>query len=176
MDCCGESIISPALYVPNVSVKVEITSLVGARLAVKGTAVETINFNVKAKLEEKERKSQMVLLGFTLSLATKPNIVRFDVEGTATLSGKDTEINKMLEVDPETKVPYVFQKIYQYAFTAMYLLSTILNAPQPPHDLLLPHRDGVPVEDISVEVAAEVMAPPSEKPQETGAGTVSAPH
>lgn len=163
------------MYVPNVSVKVDITSLVGARLVVKGTAIETINFNVKAKLEERERKSQMVLVGFSLSLATKPSIVKFEVEGTATLTGKDTEINKMLEVDPETKVPYVFQRIYQYAFTAMYLLSTILNAPQPPHDLLLPHREGVPVEDISVEVAAEAMTPPSEKPQETGAGTVGAP-
>jgi len=44
----------------------------------------------------------------------------------ATLSGKDAEINKMLEVDPETKAPYVFQRIYQTAFTAMYLLSKYL--------------------------------------------------
>jgi hypothetical protein len=163
------------LYVPNVSVKVDITSLVGARMVVKGTAVETINFYVKAKLEERERKSQMVLVGFSLSLATKPSIVKFEAEGTATLTGKDAEISKMLEVDPETKVPYVFQRIYQYVFTAMYLLSTILNAPQPPHDLLLPHREGVPVEDISVEVAAEAITPPSEKPQETGTGTIGVP-
>lgn len=33
----------------------------------------------------------------------------------------------MLEIDPETKVPYVFQKVYQNTFTAMYLFSTILN-------------------------------------------------
>jgi len=143
------------LYIPNVSVKVDITSLVGVRLSVKSGEAETVNFDVKAKLEEKERKSQMVVVGFNLFLSTKPNIVKFEVEGTATITGKDAEINKMLEVDPETKVPYVFQKVYQHAFTAMYLLSTILNSPPPPQDLLFPHREGVPVEDVSVEMAAE---------------------
>jgi hypothetical protein len=140
------------LYIPNVSVKVEITSLIGVRLSVKGGA-ETVNFDVKAKLEERERKSQTIIIGFNLFLTTKPSMVKFEVEGTATLTGKDAELNKMLEVDPETKVPYVFQRIYQYAFTAMYLLSTILNSPPPPQDLLFPRREGVPVEDVSVEVA-----------------------
>jgi hypothetical protein len=143
------------LYIPNVSVKVDITSLAGVRLSAKGSGAETINFDVKAKLEEKERKSQMVVVGFNLSLATKPNVVKFEVEGTATLTGKDSEISKMLEVDPETKVPYVFQRVYQYAFTAMYLMSSVLNAPPPPSDLLFPHKEGVPMEDVSVEVAAE---------------------
>jgi hypothetical protein len=140
------------LYIPNASVRVEITSLVGVKLNAKGEA-ETVNFDVKAKLEERERKSQTIIVGFNLLLTTKPSIVKFEVEGTATLMGKDAELSKMLEVDPETKVPYVFQRIYQYAFTAMYLLSTILNAPPPPQDLLFPRKQGVPVEDISVEVA-----------------------
>jgi hypothetical protein len=152
------------LYIPNVSVKVDITSLVGVRLSVKSGEAETVNFDVKAKLEEKERKSQMVVVGFNLFLSTKPSVVKFEVEGTATIIGKDAEINKMLQVNPETKVPYVFQKVYQYAFTAMYLLSTILNSPPPPQDLLFPHREGVPVEDVSVEMATEttdtVVVPP----------------
>lgn len=143
------------MYIPNVSVKVEITSLTGTRLAAKSGGVETVNFDVKAKLEEKERKSQMVVVGFNLFVNTKPNVVKFEVEGTATITGKDIEIKKMLEVDPETKVPYVFQNIYQYAFTAMYLMSTILNAPPPPQNLLFPQKQGVPVEDVSVEVGAE---------------------
>jgi hypothetical protein len=135
-------------------VKVEITSLTGTRLALKGE-VGTINFDVKAKLEERERKSQMVTVGFNLSLITKPSVVKFEVEGAANLTGKDAEIDKMLDVDPETKVPYVFQRIYQHAFTAMYLLSTILNAPPPPQDLLFPNKKGVPAEDVSVEMTAE---------------------
>jgi hypothetical protein len=161
------------LYVPNVSVKVEITSLVGVRLDVKSGA-ETINFDVKARLEERERKSQMVVVGFSLLLNTKPSIVKFEVEGVAALTGKDTEINKMLEVDPETKVPYVFQRIYQHAFTAMYLLSTILNAPPPPQDLLFPHKEGVPVEDVSVEVeAADAVTVQAGTGEEAGKVSVS---
>ena len=161
------------MYIPNVSVKVEVTSLVGVKLGVKGGA-ETVNFDVKAKLEERERKSQTIIIGFNLLLTTKPSIVKFEVEGTATLTGKDAELNKMLEVDPETKVPYVFQRIYQYAFTAMYLLSTILNAPPPPQDLLFPKREGVPVEDVSVEVAApEAVAVQAETGEELGEVSVS---
>lgn len=57
----------------------------------------------------------------------------------------------MLEVDPETRIPYVFQKVYQHAFTAMYLLATILNAPPPPHDLLLSKKEGIQVEEAAVE-------------------------
>jgi hypothetical protein len=125
--------------------------LVGVKLDVKAKA-ETVNFDVKAKLEERERKSQMVVVGFRLFLATKPSIVKFEVEGAATLTGKDIEINEMLEVDPETKVPYVFQRIYQHAFTAMYLLSTILGAPPPPYDLLFSKKQGASGEEVSVEM------------------------
>jgi hypothetical protein len=163
------------LYIPNVSVKIDIASLVGVRLGVKGGGVETVNFDVKAKLEERERKSQMVVVGFSLFLTTKPSIVKFEVEGTATLTGKDVEINKMLEVDPETKVPYVFQRVYQYAFTAMYLMSTILNAPPPPQDLLFSHREGIP-EDVSVEVAtdtADAVTVQAETGEETSEVSVS---
>lgn len=161
------------MYIPNVSVKVEITSLVGVKLSVKGGA-ETVNFDVKAKLEERERKSQTIIIGFNLLLTTKPSLVKFEVEGAATLTGKDAELNKMLEVDPETKVPYVFQRIYQYVFTAMYLLSTILNAPPPPQDLLFPKREGVPVEDVSVEVEAhEAVAVQAETGEEVGEVSVS---
>ena len=161
------------MYIPNVSVKVEITSLIGVKLGVKGGA-ETVNFDVKAKLEERERKSQTIIIGFNLLLTTKPSIIKFEVEGTATLSGKDAELSKMLEVDPETKVPYVFQRIYQYAFTAMYLLSTILNAPPPPQDLLFSKRQGVPVEDISVEVeATEGVTVQAETGPETSEVSVS---
>jgi len=149
-------------------VKVDISSLAGIRLDVKSVA-ETVNFDVKARLEEKERKSQMVVLGFNLFLTTRPNIVKFEVEGTATLTGKDADIDKMLEVNPETKVPYVFQRVYQHAFTAMYLLSTILNVPPPPQDLLFSTRSGVPSEDINVDV--EVGAPEAVTVQaEVGSG------
>ncbi|MEM3672753.1 MAG: hypothetical protein QW468_00795 [Candidatus Bathyarchaeia archaeon] len=49
--------------------------MVGVKLDVRAKT-EAINFDVKAKLEEsEERKSQMVVVGFRLFLATKPSIV-----------------------------------------------------------------------------------------------------
>ena len=123
------------MNIPNVSVTVDITNIAGVKLGAK-SSTKAINFDIKAKLEEKERRSQMVIVDFSLFLTTKPSVVKFEVEGTATLNGKDEEIAKMLEVDPEVKVPYVFQKVYQNAFTAMYLLSSILKVPPPPNNLL----------------------------------------
>jgi len=139
------------LDIPNASVAVDITNVAGVRLSDKGGA-GAINFDVKARLEEKERRSQMVAVNFGLLLTTKPSVVKFEVEGTATLTGKDEEIRKMLEVDPEIKVPYVFKKVYQNAFAAMYLLSTILKTPPPPHNLF-PHsqEQGIATEDVEVD-------------------------
>ncbi|MEM0057426.1 MAG: hypothetical protein QXG58_01770 [Candidatus Bathyarchaeia archaeon] len=108
---------------------------------------------MKARLEEKERRSQTVVVGFSLQLNTKPSIVKFEVEGTATITGKETEINRMLEVDPETKLPYVFQKVYQHTFMAMYVLSTLLNTPPPPVDLLLFGRETVSAENVVLSEA-----------------------
>ncbi|MEM1536182.1 MAG: hypothetical protein QXT10_00320 [Candidatus Bathyarchaeia archaeon] len=108
---------------------------------------------MKARLEEKERRSQTVVVGFSLQLNTKPSIVKFEVEGTATITGKETEINRMLEVDPETKLPYVFQKVYQHTFMAMYVLSTLLNTPPPPVDLLLFERETVSAENVVLSEA-----------------------
>lgn len=139
---------------PNVSVRIEITNLIGNRSGVKSGA-EAVSFNIKAKLEEKERKSQMVIVSFGLLLTSKPSVVKFEIEGTATLTGKDEDIRRMLEVDPETKVPHLLPMVYQHAYTSMYLLSTILNTPLPPQDLLSSQKQQTPVEDVNVEVAPQ---------------------
>jgi len=97
----------------------------------------------------------MILVGFGLLLTTKPSIVRFEIEGKAMLKGKDEDIRKMFEVDPETKIPHLLPRVYQYAFTAMYLMSTVLNTPPPPQDLLGSHVPAGSVQGINVEVDTE---------------------
>jgi hypothetical protein len=128
--------------------------LLATRLEVKSTT-GTVNFDLKVKLEERERKSQLIVVGFGLLLSTKPSIVRFEIEGVATLAGKDEDIRRMLEVDPETKVPHLLPRVYQYAFTAMYLMSTVLNTPPPPQDLLGSHQPEVAVQGVGEELHAE---------------------
>lgn len=96
-------------------------------------------------MEEKERRSGWINLSFALSVGTKPSIVKYEVEGLASLKGKNSDIEKMLEVNPETQIPLVFNSVYQQVFMAMYLLATLINAPYPPPNLLPTHQQQMPV-------------------------------
>ena len=120
----------------------------------------------------------MVIVGFGLQLNTKPGLVRFEIEGTATLTGKDEDIRKVLEVDAETKMPRILPRIYQHAFTAMYLLSTVLNTPPPPQDLLGSQRSQDSAENADVEVEAQISAttPQAETPKEQTSEPVAPAH
>ncbi len=96
----------------------------------------TFSFDVNAKLEEKERKSGRLVVSFVLTVGTKPSVVKFEVEGVATLSGSNTAIEKLLEVDPKTKIPLLLHRVYQRVFTTTFLLATVLDTPYPPPNLL----------------------------------------
>ncbi|UCC33358.1 MAG: hypothetical protein JSW53_06230, partial [Candidatus Bathyarchaeota archaeon] len=87
-------------------------------------------------MEERERKSGRRVVGLTVTITTKPSVVKFELKGTATLTGKNSAIEKMLETNPKTKVPLVLHKIYQSIFTNTFLLASLLDAPYPPPDLL----------------------------------------
>ncbi|RLI21629.1 hypothetical protein DRO54_03190 [Candidatus Bathyarchaeota archaeon] len=75
------------------------------------------------------------------------------------------DIEKMLEMDPETKVPYILNTVYQHVFTSIYLLSTILNTPYPPPDLLYTREEKMglpPEEEAIITPTAETTATPTE--------------
>jgi hypothetical protein len=77
-----------------------------------------------------------VIVSFVLTVGTKPSVVKFEVEGVATLSGSNPAIEKLLEVDPKTKIPSLLHRVYQRVFTTTFLLATILDTPYPPPNLL----------------------------------------
>jgi len=95
-----------------------------------------LSFDVNAKLEEKERRSGRLVVGFVLTVGTKPSVVKFEVEGMAILEGNNPAIERLLEADPKTKVPLLLHRVYQRVFTSTFLLATLLDAPYPPPDLL----------------------------------------
>lgn len=111
----------------------------------------TLNFDVNARLEEKERRSGRLVVSFVLTVGTKPSVVKFEVEGVATLEGKNPAIEKLLEVDPETKIPLLLHRVYQRVFMTTFLLSTLLDTPYPPPDLLFSSDMGKPSLEGSVE-------------------------
>jgi hypothetical protein len=123
----------------DVAVSVKIHTLLGVRL-VENPEDGSVIFDVKARMEEKERRGGQISVGFALKVATRPNVAKYEVEGIALLQGKDKEMQRMLEVNPETQIPFVFQRVYQQVFMSMYVLSTLIGAPYPPANLLSPHQ------------------------------------
>ena len=77
-----------------------------------------------------------MVVSFVLTVGTKPSVVKFEVEGMATLQGKNPAIERLLEVDSETKIPLLLHRVYQRVFMTTFLLSTLLGTPYPPPDLL----------------------------------------
>ena len=118
-----------------------------------GEKFSALNFDVNAKLEEKERRSGRLVVGFILTIKTKPSVVKFNVEGLATLTGKNPAIEKLLEVDPKTKIPLLLHKVYQRVFMDTFLLATLLGTPYPPPDLLFSSAMDKPSSNREVEWA-----------------------
>ncbi|MGB9134212.1 MAG: hypothetical protein WCC63_01285 [Candidatus Bathyarchaeia archaeon] len=154
----GVSKISPATSSSGVTVRVKISSLSGVKLAESTVPGELVNFDVKALMEEKERRSGQISVGYSLKVGTKPNVAKYEVEGVAALEGKDEDIRKMLEVNPETQIPFVFQRVYQHVFMSMYLLATLIDAPYPPPNLLSTSQ-----QTPTVQMDTNVVAPALEK-------------
>jgi len=115
----------------------------GVKLGGKEEA-SALSFDVNAKLEEKERRSGRLVVNFVLTVGTKPSVVKFEVEGIATLEGNNPAIERLLEADPKTKVPLLLHRVYQRVFTSTFLLATLLDTPYPPPDLLFSGEMGKP--------------------------------
>ncbi len=106
---------------------------------------EELFFDVNAKLEEQKKSNDDVVLNFNLLINTKPNVVRYSTTGTVTLEGKAADVKKKLEANPKTKIPQILFTVYQHVFNSIYMLSSILNTPYPPPDLLHPMAEKIQI-------------------------------
>jgi len=122
-----------------------------------------LNFDVNVKLEEKERRSGRLVVGFVLTVGTKPSVAKFEVEGMATLEGKNPDIERLLEVDPKTKIPLLLHKVYQRVFMSTFLLATLLGTSYPPPDLLASGEMTKPGSQVPVEWKEKTGQKPEEK-------------
>jgi hypothetical protein len=84
-------------------------------------------------------------LAFNLLISTKPNVVRYIAAGSVTLDGKAADVKKKLEVNPKTKIPQILFTVYQHVFNSIFMLSSILNTPYPPPDLLHPMAEKIQI-------------------------------
>jgi len=93
-------------------------------------------FDFGANLEEADRSSDGVVLNFKMTMDTEPAIAKFIVEGTAKISGEESEIEKLLSADPQTNVPFVFTRIYQTVYSVIFMLAGTVDVPYPSPALL----------------------------------------
>ncbi len=85
-----------------------------------------------------------------------------------TLAGKPDDIKKKLEVNPKTKIPQILFTIYQHVFNSIYILSSNLNTPYPPPDLLHPMA-----EKTQIIANTGQNQPSAEKPETAAAAVAS---
>ena len=119
-----------------VRVDVKLLNIAGALVSDSKRDDVEPSFDVNVKLEEIERGASEAAFNFAIAMNTKPSIARFDVNGIVRVFGESKAVDKLLEIDPDTKVPYLLKKVYQQIFISIFLLSGIINAPHPPPDLL----------------------------------------
>jgi hypothetical protein len=126
------------------TVSIRLTSLQAERTG-EYLSKEELFFDVNAKLEEQKKGTNEATLTFNLAISTKPNIVKYNISGSVTLVGKPDDIKKKLEVNPKTKIPQILFTIYQHVFNSIYILSSNLNTPYPPPDLLHPMAEKIQI-------------------------------
>lgn len=95
-----------------------------------------ITFNVNSSINEADRGPGFLTLKYSLDIETQPAAARLRVSGTATLSGKDAEIEEILATNEKDGTPALFMKIYQRVYPTMYLLCGALKIPYPAPGLL----------------------------------------
>ncbi len=128
---------------------------------------------MNAKLEEQKKGTNEVTLNFDLAISTKPNVVKYNTTGSVTLVGKPDDIKKKLEVNPKTKIPQILFTIYQHVFNSIYMLSSNLNTPYPPPDLLHPMAEKIQI--LSSTPAQSQSQPEKPEKPETPPATAATP-
>ena len=145
-----------------------------AEKASQQTPTEELFFDVNAKLEEQKKNNEQVDLNFTLAITTKPNVVKYNIAGVVNLVGKQADVKKKLEVNPKTNIPQILFAVYQHVFKSIYMVSSILNAPYPPPDLLHPMAEKIMIiQDKPLE--AVVQEPVTVQTPASGAPAPAAP-
>ncbi len=113
-----------------------IRNLTAQKLDEKSNHNTPVIFDFGANLEESDRSSDGVTLNFQMTMDTEPNVAKFVVEGTATVNGEESEIEKLLSPDPQTNVPFVFTRIYQTVYSVIFMLAGTIDVPYPSPALL----------------------------------------
>jgi hypothetical protein len=116
-------------------IRVKLSRIEGSKIDT-GVTPDSVTFDVDVNMDEENRTNEELTITFNLKISTKPTLVKFEVGGTAVISGGREVFDAALEMDEESSVPKVLHLVYQRVFTSLYLIAAQLEVPYPPPDLL----------------------------------------
>ena len=119
-----------------VAVDVLVKGIEANKTADEANESTPITFNVNASISESDRGPGFLNLKFSMDIETQPAAAKLRVSGTASLTGKDEEMEEMLGAREKDGTPALFMKIYQRVNPTMYLLCGSLKIPYPAPGLL----------------------------------------
>jgi hypothetical protein len=117
-------------------VEVFIKGIEAGRTSDEADESTPVTFNVNASITEADRGPGFMNLKFSMDIETQPAAARLHVSGTATLKGKDEEMDQAVGGKEKDGTPSLFMKIYQRVYPTMYLLCGALRIPYPAPGLL----------------------------------------
>ena len=119
----------------NQSVRVSLSRLDGTRIDTD-TNHNNVSFDVDVKMDELNRTNNDLTLGYLLTITTKPSLVQYEAGGIAVVSGGRKAFEEALSIDENSDVPRLLHTIYQKVFTSLYIISSLIDMPYPPPDLI----------------------------------------
>ena len=143
-------------------VRIRLDKLTGSKIDTTADTSE-VNFDVDVKMDEEGRTNDELTLSFLLTISTKPSLVQFEAGGRAVIRGGRKAFDAALEVDDSAGVPKILFTIYQRVVTSLFLVSSLLDAPYPPPDLIhypggtreLSPEDQMVIDEAQVEQPAQ---------------------
>ena len=112
--------------------KVEIGSL-----AISKSEAEPPDFtkyDIDASLDEVKTTEELSTLKFSFTILSDPKSIRLVVEGFATIFGKESKREEVLQND-ENNIPKILNLIYQDLFPTLYMLTKSIAVHCPPYML-----------------------------------------
>lgn len=141
--------------------KVEIHSISISKSKSEQTAFN--KYDIEATLEEVASTDTEAKVKYALILLSNPKHTHISVEGTATITGNQSEISHYLSQD-ENKIPRIASTIYQELFPLFYVISKSMQIPCPAFKLsqISPPSQSSQVADMQPQpVMSKVAVEPS---------------
>jgi hypothetical protein len=102
----------------------------------KATENSKSNYTLNVSLSERKRRPEGLTIGFTLELTGASDVALITIEGSAKLTGPQTEITESLAVAGGKAPPKVVETIYEKLYGLVYVLAGSMKVPYPLPNLL----------------------------------------